>query len=190
MEKVFLIAIYFDLENMEHFDVNQLLQDITLKIEENIASIFAIKLACGNTESIGKFREQLKDLNFNIRETPHVSEHNLKNRADLILSIEAFESFYQNNPEINLYVFVTSDTDFTVIMDKLRKYDKNVWLVTKKNYKEKKLFTSSSDKILVIEDYIIDNKTTKAKKESGIEAILVEIGFTEIERYTPKNAPV
>jgi len=181
MEKALLIAIYFDLENMESFDLTQLLQDITLKIEENLSSIFAIKLACGDTDSIAKFREQLKDLNFNIRETPHVSERNLKNRADLILSIEAFESLYQNNPEINLYVFITSDTDFTVIMDKLRKYGKNVWLVTKRNYKEKKLFTSSSDKILVIEDYISDNKQDSVNKIVGIEKILIDIGFNEME---------
>ena len=36
MEKALLIAIYFDLENMEFFDLNQLLQDITLNIEENM----------------------------------------------------------------------------------------------------------------------------------------------------------
>jgi len=143
VDKVYLIAIYFDLENMEIFDLNQLLQDITLKIEENISSIFAIKLACGDTKSIAKFREQLKDLHFNIRETPHVSEKNLKNRVDLILSIEAFESFYQQSPIIDLYIFITSDTDFTVIMDKLRKYGKNVWLVTKRNYKEKKVYIYS-----------------------------------------------
>lgn len=188
MEKVFLIALYFDLENMEIFDLNQLLQDVTLKIEENIATIFAIKLACGDTGSIAKFREKLKDLNFNIRETPHVSEKNMKNRADLILSIEAFESLYQNNPTIDLYIFITSDTDFTVIMDKLRKYGKSVWLVTNKIYKEKRLFTSSSDKILVIEDYIRDNKLETVKKEIiGIEKTLLDIGFNENESVKIKE---
>jgi len=188
MDKALLIAIYFDLENMESFDLNQLLQDITLKIEENLSSIFAIKLACGNTDSITKFREQLKDLNFEIRETPHVSEKNLKNRADLILSLEAYESFHQNNPIIDLYVFITSDTDFTVIMDKLRKYGKNVWLVTKRNYKEKKLFTSSSAKILVIEDYINENKLKTAKKEIiGIEKHLIDLGFNEVESNNIKE---
>jgi hypothetical protein len=187
MEKALLIGIFFDLENMELFDVNQLLQDITLKIEENIPLIFAIKLACGETGSITKFREQLKDLNFIIRETPHVSNMNLKNRADLILSVEAFESLYQNNPEVNIYVFITSDTDFTVIMDKLRKYGKNVWLVTKREYKEKRLFTSSSDKILVIEDYITDDKKNTKKKIIGIEKTLLEIGFNEIESNTIKE---
>jgi len=189
MKNAFLIALYFDLENMELFDLDKLLQDITLKIEEDADSIFAIKLACGNTESIAKFRGQLKDLNFNIRETPHASEKNLKNRADLILSIEAFESLYLHNPEIDLYVFITSDTDFTVIMDKLRKYGKNVWLVTKRNYKEKKLFTSSSDKILVIEEYISDNKPDTVKKKIvGIEKSLIGIGsFTEVESLKIKE---
>ncbi len=173
------IAIYFDLENVsKDLNIDKLLQSITLKIEDSKSPIFAIKLACGETESIAKFREQLKDLNFEIRETPHVSQANLKNRADLILSIEAFESLYQQSPEIDLYVFITSDTDFTVVMDKLRKYGKEVWLVTRKQDKEKKLFTSSTDEILVIEDNFTEDTT---KQEEKIDLILQGLGFSKTE---------
>ena len=122
----------------------------------------------------------MKDLNFEIRETPHVSEKNFKNRADLILSIEAFESLYQKNPEIDLYVFITADTDFTVIMDKLRKYGKEVWLVTRQTDKEKKLFTSCTDKILVIEDNLkTDSKNSKHK--SHLQEILESLDFSKTE---------
>lgn len=149
------IAIYFDLENIDKkFNLKKLLEAITLNIEDDTTPVFAIKLACGDTNNISKFREQLKNLNFEIRETPHVTVKK-KNRADLILTVEAFESLYQKSPDIDLYVFITSDTDFTVIMDKLRKYGKNVWLVTNEAEKDKELFTSSSDKILVIENCFV-----------------------------------
>lgn len=175
------IAIYFDLENIDKkLSLKKLLESITLNIEENSTPVFAIKLACGNTGSIANFREQLRDLNFDIREAPHVSEKNMKNRADLILTVEAFESLYQKSPDIDLYVFITSDTDFTVIMDKLRKYGKNVWLVTKKSEKDKELFTSSSDKILVMENSFVASDGNK-KETTEIEKILKKLGFNENE---------
>jgi len=181
MKKSILIAVYFDLENVtEKLDLERLIDSISLEIEEDLSSVFAIKLACGNDKSIAKFRNQLRDLNFDIREAPHVSKRNLKNRADLILTVEAFESLYLKTPEIDLYVFITSDTDFTVVMDKLRKYGRQVWLVTRKNDEDKKLFTSSSDKILVIEDYTNDVIAQKDTPEKIVNE-LVDLGFSKTE---------
>lgn len=170
------IAIYFDLENIDkRLCLRNLLESITLNMEDS-TPVFAIKLACGDDIAIGNFRDQLRDLNFDIREAPHVSKSNMKNRADLILTVEAFESLYQKSPDIDLYVFITSDTDFTVIMDKLRKYGKNVWLVTKESEKNKELFTSSSDKILVIEDSF-KNSNDNVGEASQIEKIVSNLGF-------------
>ena len=166
------------MENIDKkFNLKKLLESITLNIEDDTTPIFAIKLACGDTANISKFREQLKNLNFEIRETPHVTIKK-KNRADLILTAEAFESLYQKSPDIDLYVFITSDTDFTVIMDKLRKYGKNVWLVTKESEKDKELFTSSSDKILVIESCFTESGTSK-DEITQIEKILTNLGFNQ-----------
>ncbi len=187
MKNTIAVAVYFDLENVsDKLDLSKLLESITLNIEEDVSPIFAIKLACGDTNAIAKFRDQMKDLNFDIREAPHVSEKNLKNRADLILSVEAFESLYQNAPEIDLYIFITSDTDFTVIMDKLRKYGKQVWLVTRKSDKNKKLFTSSTDQILVIEDNFSNGKNGN-EKEVRLERELKNLGFDEEESYKIKE---
>lgn len=180
------IAIYFDLENIDKkFNLKKLLEAITLNIEDDTTPVFAIKLACGDTNNISKFREQLKNLNFEIRETPHVTVKK-KNRADLILTVEAFESLYQKSPDIDLYVFITSDTDFTVIMDKLRKYGKNVWLVTNEAEKDKELFTSSSDKILVIENCFVGNENSK-NEITQIEKILNELGFSTTDSSSIKE---
>lgn len=171
------IAIYFDLENIDsEFNLDKMLDAVLLKIEDSEA-VFASKLACGNENAISNFRVQLRDLNFEIREAPKVSGKNLKNRADLILSLEAFETIVQKIPEINIYVFITSDTDFTVVMDKLRKYGKEVWLVVRKSDKDKKLFVNSADKILVIDDYFASKKDTS----SELLKLISDLKFSDFE---------
>ena len=85
------IAIYFDLENIDkNFNLSKLMESVVLEAnsdgnrdENAISPLIAIKLACGETNSIAKFRSQLTDMNFEIREVPHVVQK--KNRSDLVL---------------------------------------------------------------------------------------------------------
>ena len=184
MKSVYPIAVYFDLENIDSkLNLSKLMESIMLEAnsaddfeQDGVSPIFAIKMACGNTNAIAKFRNQLGDLNFEIREAVHVA--NKKNRADLILSLEAFESLYQKSPDVSHYVFITSDTDFTVVMDKLHKYGKKVWLVTRKEDAEKSVFTSCSDKILSIEDYF-DEK--QPKNEDKLLQFICSQGFSKTD---------
>jgi uncharacterized LabA/DUF88 family protein len=145
------IAVYIDLENVAgilHLD--KMLQDIILEEDKEAPEeyVFAVKFACGNTNSISKLREQLIDHNFDIREAPHVSGK--KNRADLIISLDAFEKLYLDKPSIDRFVFVTSDSDFSVIMDILRKYGKEVWLITKEGDAQRPIFTNCADNIIAL----------------------------------------
>ncbi len=145
------IAIYIDLENVAgRLDLKTLMQDLIL--EENREDpeeyIFAVKFACGNSASITKLRAQLTDYNFAIREAPRVTGK--KNRADLIISLDAFEKLYLEKPSIDRFVFVTSDSDFSIIMDMLRKYGKEVWLVTKEEDAQRGIFTNCTDNILTL----------------------------------------
>jgi uncharacterized LabA/DUF88 family protein len=145
------IAVYIDLENVAgilHLD--KMLQDIILEEDKEAPEeyVFAVKFACGNTNSIAKLREQLIDHNFDIREAPHVSGK--KNRADLIISLDAFEKLYLDKPSIDRFVFVTSDSDFSVIMDILRKYGKEVWLIAKEGDAQRPIFTNCTDNIIAL----------------------------------------
>jgi len=151
------LAIYIDLENVQkNMDISKLMRDVVVLYETegtNQEPVYAVKIACGNSSSITKMRDQLKELNFEIRETPHVA--NKKNRSDLIISLDAFEKLYLDRPSIDEYVFVTNDSDFTVIMDILRRYGKRVVLVTSEEDSKKKLFNNCSDEILLIDDYLL-----------------------------------
>ncbi len=145
------IAVYIDLENVAGvLNLDKMLQDIILEEdrEDPEEYVFAVKFACGNTNSISKMREQLINHNFDIREAPHVSGK--KNRADLIISLSAFEKLYLDKPSIDRFVFVTRDSDFSVIMDLLRKYGKEVWLITQADDAQRPIFTSCTDNIMVL----------------------------------------
>jgi uncharacterized LabA/DUF88 family protein len=151
------LAIYIDLENVQKsIDLSRLMRDVVLKYETdspNQEPVYAAKIACGNSTSITKLRDQLKELNFEIRETPHVTGK--KNRSDLIISLDALEKLFLDRPSIDQFVFVTNDSDFTVIMDILRRYGKRVVLVASEEDSKRQIFNNCSDEIMVIEDYLM-----------------------------------
>jgi len=166
------IAVYIDLENVAgKLSLDDLLQDIILEEDREAPEeyIFAVKFACGNTNSIAKLRAQLTNHNFEIREAPHVSGK--KNRADLIISLDAFEKLYLDKPSIDRFVFVTSDSDFSVIMDLLRKHGKEVWLITKEGDAQRPIFTNCTDNIIALSHphkaAPKEDKQMKASKDEG-----------------------
>ena len=69
-------------------------------------------------------------------------------------------------------------------MDKLRKYGKNVWLVTEESKKDKQLFTSSSDEILVIENSFSESSPSNI---SQLEKIFADLQFSENECKSMKE---
>lgn len=167
------IAVYIDLENVAGvLNLDKMLQDIILEEDKEDPEeyIFAVKFACGNTVSIAKVREQLINHNFDIREAPHISGK--KNRADLIISLNAFEKLYLDKPSIDRFVFVTRDSDFSVIMDILRKYGKEVWLITQTDDAQRPIFTSCTDNIMLLPQpkkatVKKGRKTSKPQKEAS-----------------------
>jgi uncharacterized LabA/DUF88 family protein len=161
-------AVYIDLENIQgDLDLKSLFEALILNDRAEIKEehIFVIKLACGNVEMIKKYESKLSEYNFDIRDTPKITQ-TFKNRADLIISIEALETIIIDKPSIDRYVFVTSDSDFTVIMEKLRKYGKEVCLVTRENISNKPIFNNCCDEILIMESFLINkNENIEVKGE-------------------------
>ena len=161
-------AIYIDLENIPAaLDLKSLLDDLSLRhnVDSDEENVFVIKMAAGNSTAIRKMKKQLTEYNFEIRDTPSITSK-YKNRADLIISLAALETIIINMPVIDRYVFITSDSDFTVIMEMLRKYGKEVFLVTKEAVSDKPVFSNSCDEILILESYT--TKAKGAKKETKI----------------------
>ena len=145
------LAVYIDLENLPAgVDFDRLMDMIT---SETARHVYGVKAVYGSVAALPKpYRQQLVDHNFQIVDTPHIVAK--KNRADLMISIDAFERFHLNSPPIDRYVFVTSDSDFSVIMDKLRGYGKQVWMVGPRADQAKKILAHCCDLLLSIEDFI------------------------------------
>lgn len=145
------IALYIDLENVpKGVDLDGLMRRLA---DPGESHYFVVKAAYGTVAQLtAGLRDQLRDHNFQIVETPHVA--NRKNRADLIISLDAFEKHHIGVPPIDRYVFVTSDSDFSVVMDKLRTYGKQVWLVGHRSDEMKKVLVRSADRVLFIEHFV------------------------------------
>ncbi len=163
MEKI-VLAIFIDLENIPNkIKLERLMNSLILSEQSNYNFIFAVKAAYGLLSTVSaEFKTQLRDYNFYPFETPRIGTK--KNRADLFICIDAFETLYVNNPAIDRYIFVTSDSDFTVVMDKLRKYGKEIWLVCRKADETREILAKSCDKMLFIEDFY-EFEDENAKKE-------------------------
>ena len=161
-------AIYIDLENNipSNINIKRLMEEIILKNQStnNGDTVFAVKLACGNKTSIEKLESKLSEYNFDIRNITKITA-NYKNRADLIISLEAFETLILNKPVIEKYIFITSDSDFTVIMEKLRKHGKQVWLVTSMEASKKPIFNNSCNEIFTFDKFIDINENISEGNE-------------------------
>ena len=190
--KTSVLALYIDVENLpKNLDIDSLMRTLVLEDRNGYGCVFAVKAAFGASEHVPKeLKDRLRDNNFHIVDTPHVAQK--KNRADLMISIDAFEKLYLNNPTINRFIFVTSDSDFSVIMDRLRAYGKQVWLVCRKSDEVKAILAKSCDNMLLIDDFLKGTQTTPQKSENDEQArglFLEALGFVDTNRL-PVNLSV
>jgi hypothetical protein len=178
-------AVYFDVENVKNFDLSELMRSLE-KNEDNTNNLITIKLAAGQAESIKPYLDQLKNENFTIIEAPHLA--NKKNRADIILSVKAHEDFLCHKPEIEKFVFITSDSDYTFVMDKVRRAGKTVWLVCKGEDAEKQYFKTCTDTIIPLEKNPKVNRTLDDLKKYFIDNQFTEADYKKfIEYYNDKE---
>ena len=177
-------AMYIDLENNipSNINIKRLMEEIILKNQSanNSDTVFAVKMACGNKASIEKLEVKLSEYNFDIRNITKITS-NYKNRADLIISLEAFETLIVNKPVIEKYIFITSDSDFTVVMEKLRKHGKQVWLVTSVETSQKPIFNNTCNEIYTFDKFIDQKKYVSLNNEE------IETSKVNIEENIPKD---
>ncbi|MBN1673014.1 MAG: NYN domain-containing protein [Kiritimatiellae bacterium] len=188
-----VLALYVDLENLpKDLDMEAMMRTLVMEDPHAESSVFAVKAAFGSADTVPKTtRQQLRDNNFHIVDTPHVAQK--KNRADLIISIDAFEKLYLDNPAITRFVFVTSDSDFSVIMDRLRAYGKEVWLVCRKTDEAKAVLSHSCDNMLLLEDFTKAKATAAEREDADQKAedlFLEALGFIDMDRLPVKLSVV
>lgn len=186
--KQITIAIYLDVENIQGMiNFEDLLDDIRLQVINEFEgvekAVFGLKKAIGDSSNLKRFRNQLSELNFTIEDAPHIT--NKKNRADLMISVDALEKLHVGNPAFDLFVFLTSDSDYSIVMNTLRKFNRQVWLVGTEEDSQRIVFKSSADKILIINDYKVAPTPTKRRTTTtkSTKTVPTTNGFDQLKPY-------
>src|SRR3954468_5284479 len=129
------IAVFIDFDNIEigvkntlnaQFDIGVVLE--ALKERGDVVS----KTAYGDWTRAGDYSRSL---------TQHATklvQRNLtpggdKNGADINLALDALEMAF-THPHINAYVIVGGDSDFISLVEKLKQYDKQIFVVGGRNF--------------------------------------------------------
>ncbi len=100
----------------------------------------------------------------------------------MLLSLDAFESLHLDNPRVDRYCFMTTDSDFTVIADKLRKFGREVWLVCKKSDKDRAIIAKSFDNLLFVEDFL-------PKKDISVVGNLDKLFISAVRNMNQSKLP-
>jgi hypothetical protein len=146
---------YMDLENIptRKVDLIRMASDIGGGNDEH--EVCVVKAAYGSACSMSQsLRKQLQELSYRIVDTPHLSQK--KNRADLTISIDAFEDTCVKR--LDRVVFVSSDSDFSIVMDRLRSYGRQVWLVCRRADQNRTVFAHCCDRMFFLEDYWLNGQ--------------------------------
>lgn len=188
--KQITIAIYLDVENIQGMiNFEDLLDDVRLQVINEFEgvekAVFGLKKAIGDSNNLKRFRNQLSELNFTIEDAPHIA--NKKNRADLMISVDALEKLHVGNPAFDLFVFLTSDSDYSIVMNTLRKYNRQVWLVGTEEDSQRTVFKSSTDKILIINDYKVTPAPKQRRTTTKTTTKVATNGYSKLKPYLTNN---
>ena len=124
------IAVFIDFDNIEigvkttlggHFDVGAVLEAIKERGE------VVTKIAYGDWTRAGDYSRSLT------QHAIHMVQRNLtpggdKNGADINLALDALEMAFTHS-HINAFVIVGGDSDFMALVEKLKQYDRKVFVV-------------------------------------------------------------
>jgi len=130
VEERLKLAVFIDFDNVQigvketlgkDFDVSLVLE--ALKERGEVMS----KIAYGDWPKAGEYSRQMS------QHAVHMVQRNVtprgdKNGADINLALDALEMAF-NRPYINAYVIVGGDSDFIALVEKLKQYDKRVFVV-------------------------------------------------------------
>jgi uncharacterized LabA/DUF88 family protein len=124
------IAVFIDFDNIEigvkttlgeHFDIGTILE--ALKERGEVVT----KIAYADWTRAGEYSRHLTQHSIRLVQR-NLTPGGDKNGADINLALDALEMAF-THPHINAYVIVGGDSDFLSLVEKLKQYDKKVFVV-------------------------------------------------------------
>lgn len=158
------MALFCDFENVaigvhdakyEKFDIKPVLERLLLK-----GSIVVKKAYCDWDRYKG-FKAAMHEANFELIEIPHVRQSG-KNSADIRLVVDALDLCY-TKPQVNTFVIISGDSDFSPLVSKLRENAKQVIGVGVKQ-STSDLLIANCDEFIFYDDLVREQQRAAAKR--------------------------
>jgi uncharacterized protein (TIGR00288 family) len=148
------LALFCDFENIAlgvrdakyaQFDIRRVLERLLLK------GSIVIKKAYCDWERYAEFKRTMHEASFELIEVPHVRQSG-KNSADIRLVVDALDCCY-SKPQVDTFVVISGDSDFSPLVGKLRENGKLVIGVGVKN-SSSDLLIASCDEFIYYDDLV------------------------------------
>jgi len=169
MEKHLKIAIFIDFDNIEigvkstlqrEFDVSVVLE--ALKERGEIVT----KIAYANWGRMENSTRQLSEYAVQmVQRDP--SPRGDKNGADINLALDALEMAFTHD-HINAFTIVSGDSDFIALVNKLKQYDKTVFVVGGKAFTST-ILQKNCHEFISYESMLDDSRSSRSHRDHGRE---------------------
>ncbi|MFZ4394396.1 MAG: NYN domain-containing protein [Kiritimatiellia bacterium] len=156
------LALFCDFENValgvrdaqyDRFDIRRVLERLLLK-----GSIIIKKAYC-DWSRYQEFKTGMHEASFELIEVPHVRQSG-KNSADIRLVVDALECAY-TKAQVDTFVIISGDSDFSPLVSKLRENGKIVIGVGVKN-SSSELLIANCDEFIYYDDLVRDDIRRRA----------------------------
>jgi uncharacterized LabA/DUF88 family protein len=156
------LALFCDFENIalgvrdahyDRFDIRRVLERLLLK-----GSIIIKKAYC-DWSRYQEFKAGMHEASFELIEVPHVRQSG-KNSADIRLVVDALDCAY-TKAQVDTFVVISGDSDFSPLVSKLRENGKVVIGVGVKN-SSSDLLIANCDEFIYYDDLVRDDLRRRA----------------------------
>jgi uncharacterized protein (TIGR00288 family) len=156
------LALFCDFENIalgvrdahyDRFDIRRVLERLLLK-----GSIIIKKAYC-DWSRYQEFKAGMHEASFELIEVPHVRQSG-KNSADIRMVVDALDCAY-TKAQVDTFVVISGDSDFSPLVSKLRENGKVVIGVGVKN-SSSDLLIANCDEFIYYDDLIRDDMRRRA----------------------------
>lgn len=159
------MAVFIDFENIalwadqEFFDFEM----TTLMAYLQTRGPAVVKRAYGDWSRFSRYRDELMNNSIDLIQIYSVRQG--KNRADIRMAIDALE-ISMTRPQINTYVIVSGDSDFSPLVAKLREYGRYTLGIGPRNISHP-LLVKSCDEFVYLETAL--GETTEADAQTNVD---------------------
>ena len=171
------IAVFIDFDNIEigvkttlgeHFDIGTILE--ALKERGEVVT----KIAYADWTRAGEYSRHLTQHAIRLVQR-NLTPGGDKNGADINLALDALEMAF-THPHINAYVIVGGDSDFLSLVEKLKQYDKKVFVVGGRSFTSV-ILQRNCHEFIAYENLIRGRSSSRPQRQGGSQ-----------QAQTPTNA--